>query len=161
MFFETMQETIQQAIQSSIILCMSIPSFFGVFGFFAFLRYLRHKETMMMVEKGLLHREDLAPVSSSDRTLINRGILLIAIGFALCLGLLPIGFFVQRNGESMLFGPWLIVGLLPLFIGLAIVIQALLPTLQSLGLPNKVNRGQLARSIESTGPSAQGDDQVQ
>jgi len=50
------------------------------------------------------------------------GIVTAAVGLALCIGLYPIGW--TGAGERFLlgFGPWMLVGLLPLFFGLGLVL---------------------------------------
>ncbi len=50
------------------------------------------------------------------------GILLTALGMALCVGLFPIGFWVNIGNRSFPFGPWLLPGLLPMFFGLGLVL---------------------------------------
>ena len=90
---------------------------FGVpFAFFAFMRYLRYKETIALAERGLLRPET---ASRRERRVHRRGVIAIAIGAALTLGLWPIGFLI---GETPLgLGPWLLPGLLPLAFGIALV----------------------------------------
>ena len=108
--------------------------FMTIFGFFAYLRYLKHKETIALVEKGLLKPENVVQYNGSqngDKRLLNRAIILIAIGFALCLGLFPIGFLVSDELPLYL-GPWLLVGFLPLFFGIALLIIYILPLLPGL-----------------------------
>jgi hypothetical protein len=108
--------------------------FMTIFGYFAYVRYLSHKETMALAEKGLLKPEHVVQYNGGngrDRNLLNRAILLIAIGFALCLGLFPIG-FVAGDEFPLFLGPWMIVGFLPLFFGIALLIIYTLPLLPSL-----------------------------
>lgn len=107
--------------------------FMTIFGYFAYVRYLSHKETMALAEKGLLKPEHVVQYNGSgnggrDRKLLNRAILLIALGFALCLGLFPIG-FVAGDEFPLFLGPWMIVGFLPLFFGIALLIIYTLPLL--------------------------------
>ena len=98
--------------------------FMTIFGYFAYVRYLSHKETMALAEKGLLKPEHVVQYNGGngrDRKLLNRAIMLIALGFALCLGLFPIG-FVAGDDFPFFLGPWMIAGFLPLFFGIALCI---------------------------------------
>jgi len=85
-------------------------------GFFAFLRYMRYKEVMTLAEKGLVHPSQTTNGSSTLRW----GIGITALGMALCLGLYPIGWAVN-DGFPLRFGPWMLIGLIPTFFGLALV----------------------------------------
>jgi hypothetical protein len=109
--------------------------FMTIFGYFAYVRYLSHKETMALAEKGLLKPEQVVQYNGGghgrDRKLLNRAIVLIAIGLALCLGLFPIG-FVAGDDFPLFLGPWMLGGFIPLFFGIALLIIYLLPMLPSL-----------------------------
>jgi hypothetical protein len=97
--------------------------FFGtllliIFGFFALIRYLRYRETMALAEKGLLR-----PVSNgSGRGTLAWGIAITALGLALCLGLYPLGWLAGADEFPLKFGPWMLIGLIPTFFGLALVL---------------------------------------
>ena len=103
--------------------CLGFVAFFAmVFGTFALLRWFRHKEIVTLAEKGLLPEQYARYVSASrnGRGLLGWGITLAMLGLALIIGLWPIG-IVER--EYILgFGPWMLFGLIPLFIGLALLI---------------------------------------
>lgn len=90
-----------------------------IFAYLVMVRYMRHKEYMAMIEKGIdphAHPEqqrESAPVpegSASPRRRPLGGMVTAAVGLALTLGLLTLGI-----------GPWLLGGLVPLFVGLAIL----------------------------------------
>lgn len=121
--------------------------FMTVFGYFAYARYLNHKETMALAEKGLLKPEQVVQYNGGngrDRKLLNRAIMLIALGFALCLGLFPIG-FVAGDDFPFFLGPWMIVGFLPLFFGIGLLIIYTLPL-----LPNLLNHLSALERRETT-----------
>jgi hypothetical protein len=105
------------------ILCGS-TIFFGVmllivFGFFGYMRWLRYKETLVLAEKGLLKPER----QGSGKGTLRWGIIITALGIALCLGLYPLGFIGGINDQFPLrFGPWMLVGLIPMFFGLGLVL---------------------------------------
>jgi MFS family permease len=95
----------------------------GGFGFFVILfaliillRYLNYKETLALAEKGLVRPEVEAKNGKGN---LKTGIILSSIGLALILGMLPFGVHSSYPGG---FGPWMILGLLPLFIGLGLVL---------------------------------------
>lgn len=96
---------------------ITLTMIFGVpFAFFAFIRYLRYKETIALAERGLLRPTE----SKNGRGTLRWGIVLAFVGFALVLGLLPIGFYID-SANTPLLGPWLLVGCLPMFFGLALI----------------------------------------
>ena len=118
---------------------VAIFSTFFLFGFpllaWIVFRYLAHRERMEMIRHGMapgtkLPRRPVQPgdytsptYSAADAHLtLRKGIRLTAIGMAMTIGLSFIGF---RHDEMHL-GPWLLGGLIPLFIGLAQVVIALL-----------------------------------
>ena len=99
-----------------------------VFGTVVLLRWFKHREIMALAEKGLLPAQYAQYMSASrGRGLLGWGIALVALGLALMIGLWPIGFVtrVPHTGESLYplnFGPWMLAGLIPLFIGLTLLI---------------------------------------
>jgi hypothetical protein len=105
-----------------LIICGS-TLFFGtlfliVFGFFAYLRYLRHKEMVAMINKGIMQ----APLPANGKGALTWGIVITALGLALSAGLYPIGWLITPNEFPLYFGPWMLVGLLPTFFGLALIL---------------------------------------
>jgi hypothetical protein len=106
------------------------PSAFlvAIFGTIVVLRWFKHREIMAMVEKGVLPeqyaRYSRASDSPQGRGLMGWGIALAALGLALIIGLWPLGFVRAGMGGPypLRFGPWMLMGLIPLFIGLALLI---------------------------------------
>ena len=103
------------AIGITLAIIFSIP-----FAFFAFVRYLRYKETIALAEQGLLRPSE----EKNGRGALRWGIVLAFVGFALVLGLLPLGFLINVNDadSTAVLGPWLLVGCLPMFFGLALIV---------------------------------------
>jgi 4-hydroxybenzoate polyprenyltransferase len=99
------------------VVCTTFLIFGIVFGFFAFLRYMRYRETLALAEKGLLS----ARYESNGKSALRWGVVFTAVGVALCLGMYPLGWVVARGQYPLNFGPWMLVGLLPAFFGLALV----------------------------------------
>jgi len=87
------------------------------FGFILGMRYLKHKETIAMIEKGMLPERG----GDGKRTL-RWGIGVTAVGLALTLGLYSVGFMEPGGDFPLRFGPWMLAGLVPLFIGLALIL---------------------------------------
>lgn len=80
-------------------------------------RTLRHKETLAMIEKGLME----APKhKNGGKDALRWGIIFTAIGLAFLVGLYPLGY---TYGEDYLFrfGPWMLIGLLPTFFGVGLI----------------------------------------
>jgi hypothetical protein len=108
---------------SDIFPCLGIVgSLVVIFGFLAFMRYIRYKETIALAEKGLT-----PPESKSNKTLLRWGIVITAIGLALTIGLYTIG-FASFTTYPLHLGPWMLGGLVPLFLGLGLVLLHYLTT---------------------------------
>jgi len=102
---------------SDLVPCISIVSvLLVIFGFLAFLRYLNYRETLALAEKGLTK-----PDSKSNKGLLRWGIVITALGLALTIGFFLVGF---ASSESYPFhlGPWMLGGLVPLFLGIGLVL---------------------------------------
>jgi hypothetical protein len=101
-----------------IIPCVGGLGFVGlVFGFILLMRYLSYKETLALAEKGLVK-----PIRNGNtNNALIWGIILSAIGVALIIGLWPLGYMFSAD-LPLGFGPWMLVGLLPLFFGLALIL---------------------------------------
>ncbi len=88
------------------------------FAFLSYRRWLSHKETVAMVEKGLV---PMLPETRNGKDALRWGIVIAALGVALCLGLYPLG-FVIKGGFPLYFGPWMLIGLIPAFFGMALIV---------------------------------------
>lgn len=103
---------------SDIFPCLGIVGSLAViFGFLAFLRYMSYKETIALAERGLSKPES----KSSSKGMLRWGIIVSALGLALTIGLYLIGFNAANNYPLRL-GPWMLGGLVPLFLGLGLVL---------------------------------------
>ncbi len=109
---------------NDLIPCMGSLGFFVlIFGTIALFRWFRHREILTLAEKGLLPEQYAKYISASQswsRGSLGWGIALAALGLALMLGLWPIG--AIYGSYPFGFGPWMLVGLIPLFLGLALLI---------------------------------------
>lgn len=121
---------------------------------FVYLRVLKHRERMEMIRNGIAPgdlnynekrmkganargaRESYASnagPADNVQNMLRKGITLTFIGFALTIGLSFIGYHSESNALPGMMpvtswepGPWLLGGLIPLFVGLAQVVIAVL-----------------------------------
>jgi sterol desaturase/sphingolipid hydroxylase (fatty acid hydroxylase superfamily) len=91
-----------------------------VFAFIIVLRFINYKETMNLAEKGLM-RPQPARRDRDGKDTLRWGIILAAVGLALILGMWPLGSLMHMD-LPFGFGPWMVIGLLPLFFGLGLVL---------------------------------------
>ena len=110
-----------------ILIAFAIP-----FAVFAFVRYLRYKETMALAERGLVRPER----TRSNQDTLRWGIVITMLGLGLICGLWPLGFMSFADGPAtgpdsggggagpfpFGVGPWLVLGILPFFFGLSLII---------------------------------------
>lgn len=116
--------TVVEYLVGTVVPCIATFAFFTlVFGFIIILRWFRHREVMEQIQQGWVPG-DHGPQAAHDRTLcrlLGWGLGLAALGLALMIGLYPYG-FVAAEPWPLHFGPWMVLGLVPLFIGLALLI---------------------------------------
>lgn len=105
-------------------------------------RYFNHKERLAMIEKGMMPPPDPRIMRRMGRAgyappgawwydsaflatrQLRRGVTVAFIGIALTTGLTFVDF--DSAHQSVHLGPWLLGGLVPLFVGLAQIVNALL-----------------------------------
>jgi len=87
-----------------------------IFSFFAFLRYMNYKETIALAEKGLSR-----PERETGKGWLRWGIITTILGAALTIALFFIGSGTGTNYPLGL-GPWMLAGLVPLFLGLTLLL---------------------------------------
>lgn len=102
---------------NALILCLGVAGILTIIlGFIALLRYLGYRETIARAEKGLD-----PPEKKNNKPLLRWGVIVTTLSLALTLGLYLLGFFWADNYPLHL-GPWMLGGLIPLFLGLALVL---------------------------------------
>ncbi|GEM_PF-2141296 len=92
--------------------------------FILFLRYLEHRERMSMIERGLLHPETgQRPHYPRGSAQLRGGLITAGVGFALTVGLYNLGWLLPAplTAAPGRIGPWLLPGLIPLAIGIALI----------------------------------------
>lgn len=93
-------------------------------GFIVLLRYLKHRERMALITHGInpdnsIHRE------RRNQGLLRAGLITMMVGLSLTVGLYPISFLLPPTFPTAPFhlGPWLLPGLIPLGVGIALTIS--------------------------------------
>jgi hypothetical protein len=100
------------------------------FGFIVLLRYLHHKERMALITQGIHphnspRTEDPRRLTRSRR-MLRAGLIIAMVGLSLTVGLYPIGFFIPPSlaaATPLHLGPWLLPGLIPLGVGVALIVS--------------------------------------
>jgi hypothetical protein len=112
-------------MNGDVIPCLGGVSFLVLlFGLIAFFRFLSYREKIALAEKGLVRP---GPTRGNGKDTLRWGIVITSLGLALCLGLYPLGFAPDFSGSSsgqfpLHFGPWMLVGLIPTFFGVGLVL---------------------------------------
>jgi heme O synthase-like polyprenyltransferase len=103
-----------------VIACVIPLGLFAiVFGFVAFTRWLKYKETLALAEKGLVASDVMR---RDEKRTLRWGIITTALGLAFLIGLFSLGFGMVDVTFPPYFGPWLLPGLLVLFLGIGLII---------------------------------------
>lgn len=89
-------------------------------GFILLLRYIDHRERMAMINRGF-HPSHLR-TNRKGTGVLRAGLIIFMVGLALTVGLYPIGFMIPPSYTiPFRAGPWLLPGLIPLGVGVALV----------------------------------------
>lgn len=94
------------------------------FGFIILVRYLEHKERMALIARGI-NPNTYRRQRRRGNGILRAGLITTMVGMALTIGLYPVGFWLPKNFSStpLHFGPWLLPGLIPLGVGVALIIS--------------------------------------
>jgi hypothetical protein len=151
--------------QSVFLPLASIAIVFGLpIGAFVIFRVLAHRERMAMIAAGLppdigtrrsLSYDERDHTPESARITLNKGIRLALIGFALTLGITIATVHVSSDGFSWHPGPWLLIGLLPMFIGIAQVLIGILSGARVDALTRRSDTTLYAPQMPPQGPGSQ------
>ena len=91
-------------------------------------RYMEHRERMAMILRGITPPEKRPNTRSRPKLarragVLQGGLITAMIGLALTIGLYPIGFLVPPSLTTPdRLGPWLLAGLIPLAVGIALIL---------------------------------------
>lgn len=91
-----------------------VGALFLIFGFLALRRYTQYRKAISLAEQAL-------PRPEPKTRVLRWGILITVLGLILSIGLYTIG-FAAGNGYPLHLGPWMLGGLVPLFIGLSLIL---------------------------------------
>jgi hypothetical protein len=89
-----------------------------VFAFILLMRFLAYRETLALAEKGLVKPQR----NGNGKGTLVWGIIITAVGLALMLGLWPLGYGFDGGRFPLGFGPWMLLGLVPTFFGVALIL---------------------------------------
>ena len=95
--------------------------FLLTFIFIVAMRFIGYRETLHLAEKGLVRPDRTFGGNGSGKDTLRWGIIITAVGLALCVGLYPIGLLPGSNFPLGI-GPWMIAGFLPTFFGLGLIL---------------------------------------
>ncbi len=94
-------------------------------GFILLLRYLEHRERMSLIERGLLPSIESPgrPRYVRGSAVLRGGLITAMVGFAVTIGLYTLGYLLPPpfNAAPGRLGPWLLPGLIPMAVGLALI----------------------------------------
>ncbi len=93
------------------------------FGFIVLIRYLQHRENMAMISSGMRPTTNVSSRLRRNRGMLRAGLIIAMVGLTLTIGLYPIGFIPTAFFEQFPWhlGPWLLPGLIPLGVGVALI----------------------------------------
>ena len=93
------------------------------FGFIVLIRYLQHRENMAMISSGMRPNANVSSRQRRSRGMLRAGLIIAMVGLTLTIGLYPIGFIPTAFFEQFPWhlGPWLLPGLIPLGVGVALI----------------------------------------
>ncbi len=93
------------------------------FGFIVLLRYIHYKERMALLTYGI-NPESMRKQRRS-RGILRAGLITAMVGLTLTIGLYPVGFILPSAFTATPFhlGPWLLPGLIPFGVGVALIVS--------------------------------------
>jgi hypothetical protein len=90
-----------------------------------FVRYLEHRERMTMIEHGIVPEAFGGPSQRARRGsgLLRGGLITAMVGVAVTIGLYNLGYLLPApfNAVPGQLGPWLLPGLIPTAVGIALI----------------------------------------
>ena len=90
-------------------------------GFIILLRYMQYRERIALLTHGINPNE--LRRQRRNQGILRAGLITMMVGVALTIGLYPLGFLLPGTFSSapLHLGPWLLPGLIPLGVGLALL----------------------------------------
>jgi formate hydrogenlyase subunit 3/multisubunit Na+/H+ antiporter MnhD subunit len=92
-------------------------------GFIILLRYIQYRERMAMITHGIPPRERSR--QRRHHGILRAGLITMMVGLSLTIGLYPLGFVLPAafTATPLHLGPWLLPGLIPFGVGLALAVS--------------------------------------
>jgi hypothetical protein len=92
-------------------------------GCIVLLRYLQHRERMELIKRGF--RPNHLRRQRKSHGILRAGLITMMVGFWLTVGLYPVGFLLPAGFPTapLHLGPWLLPGLIPFGVGLALAVS--------------------------------------
>ena len=90
-------------------------------GFIVLLRYIHYREHMALINHGI--NPNKASRLQRSNGILRAGLITMMVGLTVTIGLYPIGFLLPSSIDAAPFhlGPWLLPGLIPLGVGIALI----------------------------------------
>ena len=90
-------------------------------GFIILLRYMQYRERIALLTHGINPNE--LRRQRRNQGILRAGLITMMVGVALTIGLYPLGFLLPNTFSTapLHLGPWLLPGLIPLGVGLALM----------------------------------------
>jgi formate hydrogenlyase subunit 3/multisubunit Na+/H+ antiporter MnhD subunit len=117
-------------------------------GFIILLRYMQYRERIALLTHGINPNEIRRQRRSQG--ILRAGLITMMVGIALTIGLYPLGFLLPSTFSTAPFhlGPWLLPGLIPLGVGLALMCSYYLePNVQNITDETKEQEKTTAQKI--------------
>jgi hypothetical protein len=100
-----------------LLLCLGMVVILAIiFGLIAFIRYLKYRETVTLAEQGIAR-----PETTKRKPLLHWGVSITVLGLLLTVVLYNLG-IPAASGYPLNLGPWMLGGLIPLFLGLGLLL---------------------------------------
>jgi hypothetical protein len=108
-------------------------------GFIILLRYIDHRERMALIAHGI--NPDGPNIKPRNRGLLRAGLITMMVGITLTIGLYPVGFILPTSFTTapLHLGPWLLPGLIPFGVGMALIVSYYLETNHIRDLPEEAD----------------------
>ncbi len=92
-------------------------------GFIVLLRYIHYKERMALLAHGI--NPDNVLRQRRSRGMLRAGLITGMVGLTLTIGLYPVGFLLPSTftAAPLHIGPWLLPGLIPFGVGIALIVS--------------------------------------
>ena len=94
-------------------------------GFIILLRYIHYRERVALIAHGFNPNTQPQRKRKRSKGILRAGLITMMVGLALTVGLYPVSFLLPASVDAAPFhlGPWLLPGLIPLGVGIALTVS--------------------------------------